>query len=676
MQIPGTKTTAKQNITRQVLFWLAALVLLAELPHYLNLPWWVSVFGAAVVFAKCYSFDRPARKLIAFFLSSYLLTLAAILSAVAVRLHYGYFLGRDPCVAFLFLLISAKFAESKTNKDVTLLVCLSAFLLLTQYFYSQTILSAIVTVPAVLALGGVLIVARNPSKQNSISNAIKLTGKLLLQGAPIAAVLFILFPRLPGPLWDLPHDSVGQTGLSDSMQPGTISALSLSSAVAFRVEFDEQPPPRQERYWRGPVLSVFDGQGWIADNRLRPVAPGTAENAQQYNYTVTLEPHRRRWLFALDVPVSLPTRQATNGQPGARVGTLMSNLQLLATKPVDKAIRYRQSSILSGIYEEPQAPLIANTQLTGRNQKTADFATKLRAQSGSDREFADALLRWFNKEPFYYTLQPGLLGDTPVDEFLFDTRSGFCEHYASAMAVLLRSASVPARIVTGYQGGKMNGNYMIVRQSDAHAWVEAWIDGVWRRFDPTAAVAPERIEAGLAASMGEGEPVPTLSRGSSLWLNRLQLRWDALNYDWKRIVVDFNNKSQSSLWESLGLNTPKAWQIMLAILFVTGIWSWLTLKSPITQKTPEAEENKLWRIYCRKLAKAGLPKHPNEGPLDYCSRSKQYWPDQASALDGIFQQLITLRFAEPATETRSSLLKNTRQAIAQLPPLTPVRQIE
>ena len=208
-----------------------------------------------------------------------------------------------------------------------------------------------------------------------------------------------------------------------------------------------------------------------------------------------------------------------------------------------------------------------------------------------------------------------------------------------------------------------------MRESDAHAWVEAWIDGVWRRYDPTAAVAPERVEAGLAASLGEGEPVPSLARGNSLWFNRLQLRWDALNYDWKRFVVDFDNQSQSSLWKKLGLDSPQAWQIALTIILFCGAWCWLTLSTGWQPREKEQAENRLWRRWCRKLGRAGLPKRDNEGPSDYCQRCKLAWPQQAEKLDLIFENLISLRYASPPEIEKTALLKQTQAAITALAPL-------
>ncbi|MBX2826408.1 MAG: DUF3488 and transglutaminase-like domain-containing protein, partial [Gammaproteobacteria bacterium] len=554
-------------LQRHTVGWLAALVLLAQVPHYLHLPWWISFLAALLVLFRLQGLNKPAL-LHSHWKTTLGVALAAGLSAFVLRYHYGYFLGRDPCVAFLFLLVSFKFVETRTTKDGTLVICLSGFLLLTQYFYAQNIISALVTLPAVLVLGGTLLNLRDSNRSETIGRSLTLTAKMLLQGLPIAAALFLLFPRLPAPLWNLPDDALAQTGLSGSMSPGTISTLSMSDDVAFRVEFDGRVPAPAQRYWRGPVLGVFDGREWTTNSSatLRP-ASLSIENKRSRGrpdqssitgstYTVTLEPHRQRWLFALDVADALPTALVSGNDIPRALGYMQINRQLIAPEPINTTLRYRQSSTLENHFVDPSPATTMNTQLAGNNIAAESFAREMRLRYPDDKAYTTAILQWFHNEPFHYTLQPDLLGDRPVDEFLFATRRGFCEHYASAFVYLLRAASIPARVVTGYLGGKMNGDYMIVRQSDAHAWAEVWIDGSWHRYDPTSAVAPERVDEGLSSSVPATDPVPALAGNSPGWLRALHLRWDALDYRWKAAVVNFNNNSQQKFWQSLGFNTP------------------------------------------------------------------------------------------------------------------------
>lgn len=680
------KPRPETPLERYTIAWLGALVLLAQVPHYLHLPWWVSALGAAVVLLKFQGFKHTTNSRTRW-VSSIGVALAAATSAALVRYHYGYFLGRDPCVAFLFLLVSFKFIESRSTKDGTLIICLSGFLLLTQYFYAQNILSALITLPAVLVMGGTLLNLRDTHRRESIKHSLMLNTKLLLQGLPIAAALFLLFPRLPAPLWNLPDDALAQTGLSGTLSPGTISALSMSDEVAFRVEFDNHVPAPAQRYWRGPVLGVFDGRHWSTSTsatlRSAPLSvvgetpdetPKTQKAIPETLYTVTLEPHRQRWLFALDVAGSLPTSTSTSGNPPRALGYMQVNRQLIAPQPVTTTLRYRQSSSLDNRYDDPSPASTVNTQLAGNNVAAEAFARKMRRRFPDDKSYATAIMQWFHNEPFHYTLQPDLLGDRPVDEFLFSTRRGFCEHYASSFVYLLRAASVPARVVTGYLGGQMNGDYMIVRQSDAHAWAEAWIDGRWHRYDPTAAVAPERVEQGMSYSVPNTDPVPSLARNESGWLQALQLRWDALDYRWKSAVVNFNNSSQQKLWQSLGLNTPPAWVITTIMLILAAIWCCVMLGFKFSQRKTQAADDFLWKRFCDRLDQAGLPRQSDEGPHDYAQRIKSRWPSHADSVDQIAGALIRLRYGRASAKTRNSLLNRVTTDLKKLPSARQLRR--
>ncbi len=644
---------ATATIERASLHALAALLLLVQLPHVLHLPPWTSLLGATIVGARLYALERPALAVLDRLLSSVSLTLVCVAGAVAIRLHYGYFIGRDPCVAFLFLLVAAKFAELRRPADATFLMCLAAFLLLTQYFYSQTILAALVTLPAVLALGNALAVLRDPARAAPVRRRLRLVGRLLLQGVPVAALLFVLFPRLPGPLWSLPEDAAATTGLSDSMSPGSIGALSLSDAVAFRVEFDAEVPPMSARYWRGPVLDRFDGATWGAA-RSRPQVRPVAADGPVLDYAVMLQPHRQRWLFALERPVSLPRGSDAPDASGTPLATLTDDGQLLADEPVTQVLRYRQSSMTSSSLPAARAPGRDQLALAGRNPRTLAFARELRARHPDDAGYAAAVLSEFNAEPFRYTLSPSLLGDAPVDEFLFDTREGFCEHYASAFTVALRAAGIPARVVTGYLGGEMNGDYMIVRQSDAHAWSEAWIDGAWRRYDPTGAVAPSRVESGLGAALPDSAAVPRLARGGVGWLREASLRWDRVNHAWQRLVVDFDDDSQMELWERLGLSAPPLWQIVTGVLVAAGLWCAVVLGAvvpwwPRFGRARRRPEQIRWNRLERRLARRGLMRGVAETPNAWLARVAREDASAAALVEALGGR--DRRFERPAARS-------------------------
>ena len=682
--VTNTRPVAAQGLSNSAFYWLATVVVLSQLPHVLHMPIWVSLCGILVVALWIGVRRYPTSKLLQVLQKSHALSIMALLGAVAVRLHYGYILGRDPGVALLFLLTACKFAETKETKDASLLICLCGFLLLTQYFYSQSLLAGLITLPAVLATGAALHALVNPQIGTSYTDNLRTFKKvtvLLIQGLPIALILFVLFPRIPTPLWNLPSDANAITGLSDSMQPGTIASLSQSHAVAFRVEFDDKIPSPDQLYWRGPVLSNFDGRGWSSDLEKHQQLPPAPDNqANDYiSYTVSLQPNHQNWLFALEQPASLPvaatvdntnrnsTSEASDSQqqqPPRVLAKLSTEQQLITPKPIQRVTRYRMTSLASDHYPS-KSPSVALTQITGRNSKALEFARDQRKSASSDYDYATQIMRWFRNQPFYYTLEPGLLGDAPVDEFLFSTRRGFCEHYASAFTYLMRAAGIPSRVVTGYQGGEMNGDYMIVRQSDAHAWSEVWLDGVWQRFDPTAAVAPHRIESGISSLPGN-EPVPLLARKGNNWARNWSLRWDKVNHDWQRLVVNFDSSRQRSLFKLAGFSKPSPVHLVVLMLVLFSIWALFFTRTGSARKKASNPAERLWQRTCRVFKQRGVAIESTETPAQYSSRLQAYWPDQTPHIESYFNNLEQLRFAKLPEAQRRELQSLTNEALKDL----------
>ncbi|HEY7787965.1 MAG TPA: DUF3488 and transglutaminase-like domain-containing protein [Casimicrobiaceae bacterium] len=659
---------------------LGILLLCAQLPQAAHVPVWVALLGIALIALRLALLRRewgrpletPAR------IPSWALALTALAIAFLIRRSYGYFVGRDPCVAFLFVLVGIKFLEVRSLRDGTLLVCLAIFLLITPFFYSQSLLAGVAALPAVLAVGAALESLSSPGtaaiSARSVRAAWVRTATMIAQGLPIAAALFLLFPRLAGPLWGLPADHAAATGLSDRMSPGSISELSLSDAVAFRVDFDGVPPPPRLRYWRGPVLSLFNGREWRA---LSPQAGGRLADGDgpRVRYTVTLEANDHPWLFALDFPANLPEIDSDAGVRGIAGGLAgySREQQLITRAPVTQALRYTLQSLLVDSY--PVASM-REAQINSRpppgNPRTVDFARSMRERYPDERKFISAVLQWFHSEPFFYTLAPPLLEEgEPVDMFLFDTRRGFCEHYASAFVVMLRAAGIPARVVTGYQGGEINprGGYMIVRQSDAHAWAEAIVDGRWQRFDPTAAVAPSRIERGLYGSVPASDPVPFFARADGGWLKNAQLAIDAINHQWRRNVIEFNRDRQRALWREWKLDQFAPWQVVACVTgavmaWAIGVLAWFTARRKRRERAMT-----LWRDACRRLARAGLPRLSYEGPLAFSDRASRRWPQFEIALRAIGESFAMLRYGAAANRDseRAALLATLARAIEALP---------
>jgi transglutaminase-like putative cysteine protease len=652
--------------------WLGALLLAAQLPQAPHLPIWVAITGLVLVAVRMYLLRRdplrpdapPAR------IPSWALAVFAVVTALALRQSYGYFVGRDPSVAFLYILVAIKFLETRTSRDGGLLVCLACFLTMTPFFYSQSLFAALAAAPAVVLVGATLdVLSTDDASKRDVTPraAIRRSTVMMLQGLPIAVLLFLVFPRLAQPLWGLPSDQSARTGLSDSMRPGEISDLSLSDAVAFRVEFDGPVPANRDRYWRGPVFSRFDGRVWSAVTPFGIPGALPAEGPA-ITYAVTMEPNGRRWLFALDLPASLPEMP---GLEGAGIGARIApDQQILTTRPVNETMQYVQRSVLRASYPARSRFEGSQNLATGQgNERTIRFARQLREAYPDPRAFIGAILRKFHDEEYVYTLAPPYYESDPVDLFMFDGRRGFCEHFASAFVLMLRAGGIPARVVTGYQGGTINprGGYMIVRQSDAHAWAEALVDGVWQRFDPTAAVSPSRIELGLGGALTSSD-VPFLARLDVTWLGNVQLAWDAFNYDWRRNVVGFNRDRQRSLFRDWRLDEIAPWQTVFVVALIIFAWGALLVGWLMWKRRHQERALVLWDDLNHRLASAGLPRHPYEGPLDFARRAAARWPQFAIAFSAIGESFAELRYgALGHNRERDALVATLKRAIEVLP---------
>lgn len=641
------------NISARV--WLLATVTLTLAPHAMVQPWWMMLSCALLL---CWQVRvlylgrlKPARRL--------LILLLAILAGLAVKLHFGHFFGKDPGVALLAVLLCLKQFEISADRDIRAAVFLSFFLQLALFLENQTL------PVAALALTGTLIATVTllslEDTRACARQQLQTGGLLLLQALPFLLVLFIAFPRVEGPLWGLPSDAFrATTGLSDSMEPGSISDLTESSAIALRAGFNGAPPPAQLRYWRGPVLSLFNGRTWRPAIARSDDAPGYVTAGPGFDYVLTIEPHNRLWLLALDFTA-----------PGVERAHYAGDFQLLAHTPV----RERRRLTLRAYPEtpvglaEPPGLLRMNLQLpAGFNPRTAQLVAELTGATPDPAARIARVLDYFRNGNFIYTLRPPRLGRDSVDEFIFDTRRGFCEHFASAFVVMMRTAGIPARVVTGYQGGEINpiDGVMVVRQSDAHAWAEVWLDGRgWVRVDPTAAANPIRIDSGLAASLPEGELLPLMMRPAFEWLRDMRYQWEALSNAWNEWVLGYNPDRQRRLMESLGFKEPD-WKTLGAIVgagiatLLLGLFGWALLKERSVDPLDRA-----WAAFCDKLARHALPRHPWEGPLDYAQRLTQSLPQQANHIRHIASIYASLRYG-PTHPSHAQLARKLLQEIKKL----------
>ncbi len=621
----------------------AILVSLAMViaPHAAHLPNWIPALVGVVLLARYYFGWRRLR-----LPNKWLLVALALACIAAIALSYRTLYGRDVGVAMLTVMMALKVMEMSRPRDTMVVLFLAYFLVVTNFFYSQSIPIALYMLLVVWAITATMIGLQHQTARGT-PLAVLPAGMIILQSVPIMLVLFLLFPRVQGPLWGLPQINYSaKTGLSESMAPGDVSSLSLSDAVAFRVLFEQMPEKPSQFYWRGPVLWNYDGRTWRAGLNLTAREPAVARLGPVLKYTVTMEPHDRYWMFAIDLPLTIPQ--------GAYLTT---DYQLFSRRISRERLRYDMDSSPQyrvGVEESSATRRFAQRLPPGAAPRARELAAQWRAQGGSDRDIVARALAHFRENPFMYTLEPPLLDGDAVDQFLFETRSGFCEHYASAFTVLMRAAGLPARVVTGYLGGELNpvDGYLVVRQSDAHAWSEVWLpDEGWIRVDPTAAVSPLRIERGLAAAVPEIDRA-RLSRTGLDWLKRARYALDAVANTWNQWVLGYNPERQLRFLGQFGLKDIN-WQSMVVLLAaVSGLMLLglaLALLFRLNARRLDAVQ-RIYLAYCDAMAKRGAARGSSEGPRDFAARVSIQFPELKEAAHKISALYVALRYGKEGTE--------------------------
>ena len=634
--------------------WTLGALALSIAPHLPYMPIWVSAafFGCS---AWRYVIEKRRHALPSVWLRASL-ALACFLGVLAT---YSTISGVGPGSALLAVMASLKLLETRKHRDQFVLIFISIFLVMSALLREQYIWSLPYLLIAVFFIVTAwLRVSATPSESARQSF---LTGsRLVLYAAPLAVAMWIFFPRIAIPFWAVPMDTgTATSGISDSMSPGDISSLSMSNAVAFRVRFDGAVPAPRELYWRGLVLTVFNGRSWSLNDPFEGprVHEEVTVQGDPVGYEITLEPTRQQWVFALDMPWTWTLERTFMGPQH----------QLARALPVDQRISYQAVSY-------PQFKM--NVDLTeyarawyqripdGSNPETQALAREMHEAAGSDTAYINAVLAKFNEEEYFYTLQPPALGSNSVDRFLFDTRQGFCEHYASAFAVLMRAANIPARIVLGYHGGELNpmAGHMTVRQSDAHAWNEVWLDGQgWYRIDPTAAVAPERIDYSVSDAAFEGLGTAWGFSAPSRLAHNLTLAVDALNAKWNEWVLGYGPENQNKFMEWLGMRDPSWRKMMLtmiaAVFFLIAVISvLLALRYRSPDKDPAAI------LYQRFTKKTGLEPETGETAARFARRARLANVLPRSTIDSVTTAYYEARYG-PADAAAIMRLKNAVRAI-------------
>ena len=648
---------------RQKLGWLLGAVVWIAAPHAQNLDPAVMAYFALLalwLFAALYfKFPLPNKALL------FLLTLSG---ASIVLFHYHRFWGQEAGSSLFIVGLGLKLLEIKTLRDAYLVVFLAFFVALTQYLFSQSIPMAGYTLIAVVLLVSAMI-GLNSNPAFPVKARLKLAALMTAQAIPLVVLFFVFFPRIHGPLWILPDDShTATSGLSDTISPGSFSHLALSHETAFRVDFTGNVPPKNLRYWRGPVFWMTNGETWT----LMPATPIVLGKKPQfvgefYTYRVTLEPHNQRWVFALDLPNAIPAELQET-----------TDFQLLARDNITERKQYQLSSGTAyttgplNPYESKRALQLPKTI----GNQIRDLVVGWQQGASSPKAIVSKALQYFRDQPFYYTLNPPPLSGNPVESFLFDTRRGFCEHYATAFVVLMRQAGVPARVVTGYQGGQWNsiGHFLEVKQADAHAWAEVWLEeSGWTRIDPTAAVAPERIEQGVDVesqvalgeirfNLGTGKTSFADSTFVQVW-RKARMVASSIDHAWDTWVLAYDTENQKRLMQWLALldwRLLMTWLAFGSAIALAGLAGFILPKRSVSSDPAK----QIYLSFIHAMARHGIQRHTGEGPHSFAARIGDALPELKEIVERITRLYVRLRY-EPRHHPND--LNRLRESVRRIP---------
>lgn len=652
-----SKRTGTDGSLLNSLPWTLGALAFSVIPHLQFLPIWVTA-----IFLICSGWRLQVERKRWRLPPAWLRIVFSLICFIGVLISYESVSGVGPGSALLAVMAALKLMETRQRRDQFVLLFISIFLIMSsllreQYLWSlpYLLVGVLFTMTAWLRM--------SDTRKVGLGTSLRTGGRLIAYALPLMIAMWVFFPRIATPFWAVPIDTSSATsGLSDRMSPGDISSLSLSNAVAFRVKFEGNVPPPHERYWRGLVLYQFNGRTWSG---REPIFDSRAKDSVEYfgeavEYQITMEPTRQQWIFALEIP-------AEWDRQGNRI-FMGRQHELARMQPIDQRITYSAQSYTNYRLNNNMPGMDRDwyTRLPeSANPRTVALAREMYANAESSEDYINQVLRKFNREEYFYTLEPPPLGSNPVDRFLFDTRQGFCEHYASAFAVLMRAAGIPSRVVLGYQGGEINpmGEYMIVRQADAHAWNEVWLPGRgWYRVDPTGAVAPERIQEGRSGAMFGGIGASWGLSAPSELLYQLTLTWDALNTKWNEWILAYGPDNQGKFMEWLGMEDPDWRKMMLTlvavlILLIAAISALLIMRY---RPPPKDEAAQLYQKFTRA---AGIRPQMGETPLTYCVRVAGESAGVAQHASDITSLYLQARYGPPEPASIRSL----RAAVSDFP---------
>ena len=618
--------------SQKATFWVIASLSVAMLPQLLRMPFSVVLITLLPLAWRTGAEIRGWKPLPALVRHG-----ATAIALLTLYFSYGNIAGRRAAVSLLTVMLALKMIESYRIRDARLVVSFSLFLCATQFLFNQGVFMPVYGAAVVIvALVTLTQLQRNeafkatdatPAIRASVFSELGFSFRLLILAVPVGLAFFLFFPRWASPLWGIPEATLdSKTGLSDSMSPGSIQNLFMDDSPAFRVEFEDGIPRNSELYWRGPVFWDFNGETWRGSffSKNLVVQSQPEEGSAQWRYTVQLEPNERHWLFSLDYPATVP-----------RNSRVTMDFQILRSQPVTQLLQYSMASNPDFVDSPGLAYSLQTSALDlpeSSNPRTRRLIEDWRREGLGGQAMVNQVLTHFNQEAFHYSLESPLLGRHSVDEFLFDTRTGYCEHYASAFTVMMRMAGIPARVVTGYQGGWYNevGDYLLVRQSDAHAWSEVWFAGTgWTRVDPTAAVSPLRIQQGSLGALSDPRFMLDYA-----WLRGLKNGFDIVQQRWNDWVIDFSAHSQAQMFSSFGLDRLNPSMLVTILFVVIGLFSAFLLPYILRVKGPDRKDplQIVWLKFLKRLKAAGFEALPSSGAIELAQAAAIQLPEESRSI--------------------------------------------
>lgn len=623
---------------KRILIFLLTSVGLIVLPHSINIPPALFGFFSLMLGWRFTCIWRPQ-----YLPTTRVLFFLTMLALVLLLSQHRHLLGRDAGTNLFILALGLKLLEIKAERDIYLVTYLAFIVAASLFLYEQSLFMAAYILAVCCVLFATLVAIN--SLQIHTRAALKTATVIVMQAIPLTVIIFILFPRVEAPRWMLFEEkNKAKIGLSDSMEPGSISDLGTSEELVFRVKFTGDIPPPKLRYWRGPVLSYTDGKRWT-QVRFKEAVDNPSYAGIAYSYTLLMEAQEKDWVFGLDIPAQFSNPLVQNGYYQL---INLENPHKRAEYQITSYSQYNTGNLTQSEYQTsiqlPREP----------SDKIKQLVTQLHGFDSKPDALIQQILNHFRQEDFHYTLTPPLMEDNPIDSFLFSTKRGFCSHYASAFVYLMRVAHIPARVVTGYQGGQFNrvGNFLEIRQANAHAWAEVWLENQgWVRVDPTAAIAPERIEQQLNLDQLELGGDIRFDAGDAKqlnWLKQTRQLWENADYQWQRWVVNYDSNNQSDFLSQFGIHDFKT--MMQWLMALGGLMTVILSGFLLYQKKKATDPVlRLYQQFCQKLQASGLTRTDREGAADFAQRATTALPEHAEIIEEITAVFIQLRYGRVTT---------------------------